>query len=789
MEEHLIKKKSSKSLARKTSKESKGKSANKAEGTSNSVKEIYKVLVKNENELLKQTNHYSNRIESSKYTWLNLVPKIIIEQFSNVGNIYFLILAILQLIPSISNSGSTPINFVPLAIVVIVNGIKDAVEDYKRKKADTAENNTKVQLFQEKISSRITMKSPNGVSSEGFFESKWESIKPGDLVKINKGESFPADLCLLYSPNPKGAAFVETKSLDGETNLKLKESIKCTYNIINNLQPSTQNTSVISDSNTVYDFFKNLQGEINADEPNDRMYEFSANIKLYNSKQSKPTQSELERIDEEAEDENAKNLRTSRIESEDAETFKKSLTSITNFSETTVLDYNNLLLRGSILMQTEYVYGIVVYAGHSTKIMLNSISARSKSSKLAKMMNLFLTKVLVIQGMICLFCTIFNMSEKVNINFYGDSVENGFLRACISFMIWFLTIQNIIPISLIVTLEMIKFCQALFINWDIKLYHFPTKSSCIVQSSSLNEELGQISHIFTDKTGTLTKNYMQFKCLLVKNKKYGSAIIENEEEIEGAIHHKSSKSVNEDSAQELEKIPHVSFHDKYFWNDWKTDEEGNITNMVLSLALCHTSVSEPNKDVQRESDADAPIIDLNYQASSPDELAVVYAAKYFGYVFLERKDDNIIEIYNKKKHQTLRFRLLKIFEFNSDRKRMSIIVKDENGKMMIITKGADTVITKRMNKDLENHEDTIMHIQQHLNDFGHVGLRTLLFASREISEIEYASFIDAYNAAINITDSTRQSRIEETYDLLESQLNYLGATAIEDQLQDDLSKH
>lgn len=781
MEEHLIKKKSSKSLARRTSKESKNKTLNKPTNSSKAIKEAYKVFVRNENEHLKQTSHYSNRIESSKYTWLNLVPKIIIEQFSNVGNIYFLVLAILQLIPSISNSGSTPINFVPLTIVVTVNGIKDAVEDYKRKKADTAENNTKVLLFQN-IVSRNTAKS--GVASnEGFNESKWENIKPGDLVKINKGESFPADLCLLYSPNPKGVAFIETKSLDGETNLKLKESIKSTYNVINSLQTNSSKTDASSD------FFKNLHGEINADQPNDRMYEFSANIKLYN-KPNSLTQSELERIDEEAEEENAKDVRNSRLESEDAETFKKTLSNYSNFSETSVLDYNNLLLRGSILMQTEYIYGIVVYAGHSTKIMLNSISARSKSSKLSKMMNLFLTKVLIIQGMICLFCTIFNMSEKMNENFYGGTINNGFLKTCISFMIWFLTLQNIIPISLIVTLEMIKFCQALFINWDIRLYHFSTKSPCIVQSSSLNEELGQISHIFTDKTGTLTKNYMQFKCLLVKNKKYGNSIIENEDELDGG--YKNGKSVVEEESR-LEDMPapvaHVNFHDTSFWNDWKTDDDGNITNMVLSLAICHTAVSEPTKDGEtRKSEVDSPITDLIYQASSPDELAVVNAAKYFGYVFLERKDDNLIEVYNKRKRQILRFRLLKIFEFNSDRKRMSVVVKDESGKMMIITKGADTVITKRMNSELQNHEDTLRHIQNYLNEFGHVGLRTLLFASREISEIEYANFLDNYNAAINITDSTRQSKIEESYDLLESKLNYLGATAIEDQLQDDLSK-
>ena len=253
--------------------------------------ENYYIQINNSNSHLKENeNQYSNRIESSKYTWFNMIPKILLEQFSNVGNIYFLILAIIQLIPNISNSGSTPINFIPLTIVVVVNGLKDAVEDYKRKKADNAENNSKVKVLiynnskSENNNNKFSKKSKNKdleseLDPEGFIKTEWKRIKPGEIVKIHKNETFPADLLLIYSSNPKGAAYVETKSLDGETNLKLKESVKNVYDDINKIK-SDKNKKEIKN------FLKGISGKINCDNPNDKMYKFSGTLLLDDNKNS-----------------------------------------------------------------------------------------------------------------------------------------------------------------------------------------------------------------------------------------------------------------------------------------------------------------------------------------------------------------------------------------------------------------------------------------------------------------------------------------------------------------------
>jgi P-type E1-E2 ATPase len=135
----------------------------------------------------------------------------------------------------------------PLIFVVTVNGVKDFWEDYKRKISDNRENKTKCLRF---------------VESQ-FNETEWSNLKPGDLVKIRKDEYFPADLVMLYSTNKSGNAYVETKNLDGETNLKYKESIKRT------------NKSIKLKSNEgIESFIKTIYGVIKSDLPNSNMYDF-----------------------------------------------------------------------------------------------------------------------------------------------------------------------------------------------------------------------------------------------------------------------------------------------------------------------------------------------------------------------------------------------------------------------------------------------------------------------------------------------------------------------------------
>lgn len=251
-----------------------------------------------------------NKIRTSKYTFLTFLPKNLFEQFSKLANVYFLLISFMQMIPIISISGGKPVMLMPLAFVIIVSMIKDIFEDYKRHKSDNQENYKQVLVY-------------DPLTKE-FVKQHWRSLKVGQIVKVLCDEFFPADLVLLKSSEPKGLCYVETKNLDGETNLKHKTAEKT-------LNRMFQREDAID----------RFSARLICEEANDLIYKFEGTIFMA------PAGSDN----------------------------KVSLSS------------ENLLLRGSSLRNTEYVLGFIVYSGHQTKIMMNSTNARFKMSKIEKETN------------------------------------------------------------------------------------------------------------------------------------------------------------------------------------------------------------------------------------------------------------------------------------------------------------------------------------------------------------------------------------------------------------------
>lgn len=302
-----------------------------------------------------------------------------------------------------------------------------------------------------------------------------------------------------------------------------------------------------------------------------------------------------------------------------------------------------------------------------------------------------------------------------------------------------LIFTNFVPISLLVTLEMVKFLQAVFISWDLKLYYPLTDTAAGVQSSNLNEELGQINYVFSDKTGTLTCNIMEFRKFSVSGRSYGT----NE--------HLDFNN----------KIPHVDFVDPSY-----DQSDAGTTDFMMLLACCHTIISE-----QKDGE-------LHYKASSPDELALVNASRFFGYEFISRDQDMNIEI--KIGDRKVIVKVLNIIEFTSDRKRMTVIVKMPDGKIKLLCKGADTVLLPRLNQS-----DLIGSTWKHLENYANEGLRTLILASKEIAEDEYAAWNVKFEEAMHDIHH-REEKLDEVGEEIENNLNLIGATAIEDKLQDNV---
>uniref|UniRef100_A0A8B9S211 Phospholipid-transporting ATPase n=1 Tax=Accipiter nisus TaxID=211598 RepID=A0A8B9S211_9AVES len=401
-----------------------------------------------------------------------------------------------------------------------------------------------------------------------------------------------------------------------------------------------------------------------------------------------------------------------------------------------------ILLRGAQLRNTQWVLGIVVYTGHDTKLMQNSTKAPLKRSNVEKVTNM---QILVLFCILLVMALVSSVGALLWNRTHGEVVwylgSNKMLSVNFGYnlLTFIILYNNLIPISLLVTLEVVKFTQALFINWDIDMYYPETDTPAMARTSNLNEELGQVKYLFSDKTGTLTCNIMNFKKCSIAGVTYGQ------------LPPSTSESCEFDDPRLLQNIE----------NDHPTAV--HIQEFLTLLAVCHTVVPE------RQGNK------IIYQASSPDEGALVKGAKKLGYVFTGRTPHSvIIDALGKEKT----FEILNVLEFSSNRKRMSVIVRTPAGQLRLYCKGADNVIFERLSKDSQYMEQTLCHLEY----FATEGLRTLCIAYADLSENSYREWLNVYNESSTVLKD-RTQKLEECYEIIEKDLLLLGATAIEDRLQ------
>uniref|UniRef100_A0A8C7G2B6 Phospholipid-transporting ATPase n=1 Tax=Oncorhynchus kisutch TaxID=8019 RepID=A0A8C7G2B6_ONCKI len=415
---------------------------------------------------------------------------------------------------------------------------------------------------------------------------------------------------------------------------------------------------------------------------------------------------------------------------------------------------DQILLRGARLRNTQWVNGMVVYTGHDTKLMQNSTRPPLKLSSVEHITN---TLILALFGCLLAISLVCSAGQTLWKTQYGDFAwymdlnYGGAANFGLNFLTFIILFNNLIPISLLVTLEVIKFIQAYFINWDMDMHYEPTDTSAMARTSNLNEELGQVKYIFSDKTGTLTCNVMQFKKCSIAGVAYGMRLLP--ERYDGCV------------------VPWYSLEEEGFGDPTLPENLHNdhptatiIQDFLTMMAVCHTAVPEKTEDT------------IVYQASSPDEAALVRAASSLGFVFSGRTPDSVI-IHALGTEQ--RFELLNVLEFTSDRKRMSVIMRTPSGRIRLYCKGADSVIYERLADSSKYKDITLNHLEQ----FATEGLRTLCYAVTNISDESYEQWAELYQrAATSLTN--RALKMEESYELIERNLQLLGATAIEDKLQD-----
>uniref|UniRef100_A0AAQ5ZFS8 Phospholipid-transporting ATPase n=1 Tax=Amphiprion ocellaris TaxID=80972 RepID=A0AAQ5ZFS8_AMPOC len=503
-------------------------------------------------------------------------------------------------------------------------------------------------------------------------------LRVGDVVLVKEDESFPCDLILLSSSRDDGTCYVTTASLDGESSHKTYYAVQDT---------KAYNTEKEVDS---------IHATIECEQPQPDLYKSVQHTDL--NKAFLPLGSE------------------------------------------------NLLLRGATLKNTEYIFAVAIYTGMETKMALNYQSKSQKRSAVEKSMNAYLVVYLCILISKAVINTVLKYAWQADPNrdepWYNERTEverqrHVLIRAFTDFLAFMVLFNYIIPVSMYVTVEMQKFLGSYFIMWDDEMFDEELGERAVVNTSDLNEELGQVEYVFTDKTGTLTENNMEFiECC-----------------VDGHVYVPGREAETRGPATE---------HEELFFR---------------ALCLCHTV------QVKEEETVDGIKHGIHqgkstsfYISSSPDEVALVEGMKRLGFTYLRLKDGQM-EILNRE-DEIERFELLEVLTFDSVRRRMSVIVRANTGKILyLFCKGADSSIFPRV---ISGKVDQVRARVEHN---AVEGLRTLCVAYRPLSPEQYQEVCHLLSSA-KLALQDRDKRLAEAYDLIEKDLILLGATAVEDRLQE-----
>ena len=797
---------------------------------------------------------------------------------------------------------------IPLAVILAVSAIKEGVEDWNRHRQDYIANNRSFgvvrhykakarslsrggsqagglgppgrQGSQEHIITSPSNRAAGGSSTSfrGGPEVEMQPIEPagandddsdqwltpvaskdivvGQWLKIRKDEEFPADVVLVSSSNSDATAYVNTANLDGEAVPKVKVAPGVTLN-----------------ANTPEKLLR-LAGRVRAEAANASLYQFQARIEMDADQggsarpSSPPPAGQEVHINDEGEEVLAP---TPRVKAANVDKSGRLLYPIGD---------QQLCLRGSRLVNTDWVYGLVVYTGYQTKMMLNRNAPRIKQSSFEARLNRFVLSIFIFNFFVCLVLSISYSARNQAFASWLDLGDTSGLGWLLNFLTQYILFSFMIPISLYVTIELVRVGQVFFMMWDTRMHYKDDHGQwkrMQVKSSSLNEELGCIQYVFSDKTGTLTNNKMELSAMSVAGQIYferpaadflneegeeeeaarrkgeKNHIEEKEEEEEPNVSHKmvsdlvhlamrdAASAQSQGSVDEEKKEPSASSSSpssssterEYFWciltcnsvlpqrkaphGDLHRQPSANGGAKVETQSVVSGMDTQDEMD-KLESSTDAPSPRRAkekwlFQSMSPDETALCETCHRHGLTMSERRGNTITVDYEPEKQpktsssapvsptspksragggggaQHFTFILMATLDFTSTRARMSVVVRLPDQSYRLYTKGADSAVFKRLESEeavMDKQGDpTSMQAKtaRHVETFAGSGSRTLCYAYRPLSRDEFTSWEKTYQQAVNALED-REALVELAFEEIEHSMQLLGASGVEDQLQE-----
>ncbi|CAI5984407.1 unnamed protein product [Closterium sp. NIES-65] len=520
---------------------------------------VSRVLFVNDSEGNDEFGFSSNRIYTTKYTWYTFLPRGLFEQFRRVANLYFLFHACVSLTPlsSISPMATVP----PLVFVVGLAMAKELWEDIKRGSSDYETNKRKATVIR-----------PDGTEATR----RWRDLRVGELIRVPHDAFLPADIICVATSGDGGACYVETMNLDGETNLKMRSAVFETH---------AMSAAELA----------RVRGRVEYEHPNASIYTFAGKMLLRTS-----TEGAISGRSDSSAD----------IESSEG--------SQSGDAAPIFITPANILLRGSRLRNTKWAVGIVVYTGRETKIMMNSTDPPSKRSFVEKRLDFVIMFELVVLVGLATFSSVMygvylgkympqqwylRPEDYTGVTGVAKAMYNWQQPALAGFMQFFTALVlygYFVPISLYVTMELVKLVQAATIALDLHMYYEEKDIPTTARTSNLNEELGMVHTVLSDKTGTLTRNQMDFFKCSIAGIAYGTGVTEVEK---AAAQRMGQPIPDEDEETEGEEgvyTPLKPLEKGYNMKDprlddlkWRTQPTAaEIRRFLEVMSVCHTVIAD-----------------------------------------------------------------------------------------------------------------------------------------------------------------------------------------------------